>query len=184
MALAIAVGVFAVGVVLNAREILVREYRRDRASALVASAVVYTAPFEEDFAESVSRLPLVAAAEGRTLVHGRVYRDGAAAGRGADRGPGLRRHGGGLDLPLTGTYPPARGEVVLERLSSPAWARSSARKSVLSQQRRNQDAEGRRQRPRPRPVRPAAIRHVRWLRDHGNAAGLGYGRPSPSFASA
>ena len=74
VALAIAVGVYAVGVVLNAREILVREYHRDQGTALMASAIVHTAPFKEDLAESIARLPSVAAAEGRGVVTGRVYR--------------------------------------------------------------------------------------------------------------
>ena len=118
VALAIAVGVFAVGVVLNAREILVREYGRDRASALVASAVVYTAPFQEDFAESIARLPLVAAAEGRTLVHGRVYRDtGLPQDVVLIAVPDFHDMRVDAITPLTGTYPPGRGEVVLERLS-------------------------------------------------------------------
>src|SRR5512146_249737 len=76
VALAIAVGVYAIGVVLDAREILVREYRGDQATAAVASAIIHTAPFEQDFADGVARLPLVAAADGRSTATGRVARPG------------------------------------------------------------------------------------------------------------
>src|SRR5512137_284691 len=76
VALAIAVGVYAVGVVLNTREILVREYRRDQGAGLIASAILYTQPFEKDLAAGVARLPMVAGAEGRTVVQGRVIRAG------------------------------------------------------------------------------------------------------------
>lgn len=118
VALAIAVGVFAVGVVLNTREILVREYRRDQTSAQVASAIVYTAPFQEDLADSIARLPMVAAAEGRTLVQGRVYR-----GTGVPQDlvlivvPDFANMRVDAITPLAGAYPPGRGEVVLEQRS-------------------------------------------------------------------
>jgi putative ABC transport system permease protein len=118
VALAIAVGVFAVGVVLNTREILVREYRRDQASALVSSAIVYIAPFQEDLADSIARLPMVAAAEGRTLIQGRVYR-----GTSLPQDlvliavPDFANMRVDAITPLAGAYPPGRGEVVLERRS-------------------------------------------------------------------
>ena len=54
VALAIAVGVYAVGVVLNTRELVVREYRSDQDGARMASAVLYTYPFEEDLAERIA----------------------------------------------------------------------------------------------------------------------------------
>lgn len=119
VALAIAVGVYAVGVVLNAREILVREYRRDQGTGQIASAVVYTQPFDAALADGVARLPLVAAAEGRSVVQGRVL--GAKPGATQD-----------IELiavadftairvdaitPLTGAYPPARREILLEGAS-------------------------------------------------------------------
>ena len=73
VALAIAVGVYAVGVVLNTREILVREYHSDQAGARVPSAILYTQPFDDDLAANLADLPLVAAAEGRSLIRTRVY---------------------------------------------------------------------------------------------------------------
>ena len=118
VALAIAVGVYAVGVVLNAREILVREYRSDQAGARVASAIVYTQPFDNDLAENLDKLSIVAAAEGRTLTRTRVYPDAqnpqdlvlVAIPRFSDMQ---------VDAitPLQGAWPPNRREIVLERLS-------------------------------------------------------------------
>ena len=118
VALAIAVGVYAVGVVLDMRAILVREYRGDQVTAEVASAVVYTAPFSQDLADSIARLPLVAAAEGRAQVSGRVNR-----GTGLPQDvtliavPDFANMQVDAITPLAGAYPPRRGEVILERLS-------------------------------------------------------------------
>ena len=57
VALAIAVGVYAVGVVLNTREILVREYHSDQAGARVPSAILHTQPFDDDLAANLAKLP-------------------------------------------------------------------------------------------------------------------------------
>src|SRR5512137_341301 len=73
VALAIAVGVYAVGVVLNTREILVREYHSDQAGARVPSAILHTQPFDDDLAANLATLPPIAAAEGRTQIRTRVY---------------------------------------------------------------------------------------------------------------
>ena len=54
VALAIAVGVYAVGVVLNTREILIREYESDQAGARVPSAILYTQPFDDDLAANLA----------------------------------------------------------------------------------------------------------------------------------
>ena len=73
VALAIAVGVYAIGVVLNTRELVVREYRSDQEGALMAAAVIHTAPFDDALAERVAEIPGVEAAEGRSEVRARVY---------------------------------------------------------------------------------------------------------------
>jgi putative ABC transport system permease protein len=118
VALAIAVGVYAVGVVLNAREILVREYRQDQVGALMASAVVHTAPFDKDLAASIARLPLVAAAEGRTTVSGRVLRpDGTPQEIEIVAVPDFDKLTVDAFVPLRGTYPPGRREAVVEGAS-------------------------------------------------------------------
>jgi len=118
VALAIAVGVYAVGVVLDAREMLVREYNGDKAEALIASAILRVPPFDEELARSVSRLPGIAAAEGRSLTRARVY-----VGPGEPRDLVLVAIPDFADMqvdavtPLAGQWPPAKGEIVLERLS-------------------------------------------------------------------
>jgi putative ABC transport system permease protein len=118
VALAIAVGVYAVGVLVNVREIIVREYHRDQAAAQMASAIVYTAPFGEDLADSLAKLPLVTAAEGRATVSGRVYR---SVGTPQDLTlivvPDFSRMHVDSIVPMQGQYPPGDREVVLERLS-------------------------------------------------------------------
>lgn len=118
MALAIAVGVYAVGVVLNAREILVREYRADQDAALLASAVVRTTPFDDDLARSVARLPLVAAAEGRTTVTGRVIGpDGSSQDIALTAIPDFGSITVDAILPTAGRFEPGRREMVVEGAS-------------------------------------------------------------------
>lgn len=118
VALAIAVGVYAVGVVLNAREILVREYRRDQVQALVASASIYTAPFEADLAGQVAKLPDIVAAEGRRVVQGRVY---LAAGESQEivlvAVPDFADMQVDRVQPVAGAAEPGRRQVLLENLS-------------------------------------------------------------------
>ena len=118
VALAIAVGVYAVGVVLNTREILVREYRQDQVGALMASAVIHTAPFEKDLADNIATLPLVAAAEGRTTVSGRVIRpDGTPQEIELVAIPDFEKLTVDAFAPLRGTFPPGRREAVVEGAS-------------------------------------------------------------------
>ena len=106
------------GVVLNTREILVREYRHDQVGALMASAVIHTAPFQKDLADRVARLPLVAAAEGRTTVSGRVLRpDGTPQEIEIVAVPDFEKLTVDAFTPLTGLYPPGRREVVIEGAS-------------------------------------------------------------------
>lgn len=118
VALAIAVGVYAVGVVLNTREILVREYHSDQTGARVPSAILYTQPFSADLGPNLARLPGVAAAEGRSLVRTRVYPAGKLP---KDlvlvAVPDFNAMQVNAVTPLQGAWPPGRREVVLERLS-------------------------------------------------------------------
>ena len=69
---AIAVGVFAVGFVASAQQILLRELNRDYLSTNPAAAVLYTAPFDDVLVDSVASIPQVAAAEGRRSTRVRV----------------------------------------------------------------------------------------------------------------
>ncbi len=117
VAVAIAVGVYAIGVVLNVGELVVREYRRDQDGAQMASVILQTAPFDDDLAQRVSEIPGVAAAEGRRVVRARLYnkandpRDLVLA---AIPEPTMEVDG---ITPLTGPWPPGKREVILERLS-------------------------------------------------------------------
>jgi putative ABC transport system permease protein len=71
VALAIAVGVYSVGVIVDVQQMLLREYGNDQAGALISTATLYTTPFDDDLAARISQIPGVAAAEGRHSV--RVY---------------------------------------------------------------------------------------------------------------
>ena len=122
VALAIAVGVYAVGVVLNTRELVIREYRSDQDGALMASAILYTYPFEDDLTDRIAEMPGVAAAEGRRVIDTRVY-EGSGAGRHlvADlvltAAPGFDDMQVDAITPLEGKWPPDKREVILERLA-------------------------------------------------------------------
>ncbi len=116
VALAIAVGVYAVGVVLNTGELVVREYRSDQDGARLASAILQTPPFDDALAERVAQMPGVAAAEGRRVVHTRVYREGKPLDLVLVAIPG-RELGVDAITPLEGKWPPEKREVVLERLA-------------------------------------------------------------------
>lgn len=118
VALAIAVGVYAVGVVLNTREILVREYARDQGAALMASAVVRTEPFETDLPASLAKLPLVAAAEARSVVTGRVLLPGSAPQEVEIIAiPDFEKLTVDAIQPVSGAYPPGRREALVEGAS-------------------------------------------------------------------
>ena len=68
VALALAVGVYAIGVILDARELLAREYLLDREGTLMSTVVIRTYPFDEDLAERITEMEGVAAAEGRSII--------------------------------------------------------------------------------------------------------------------
>ncbi len=55
VALAVAVGVYAVGTVLAAQTLLLREFHSDRDSTLMARAILYTYPFDDEFARTRGR---------------------------------------------------------------------------------------------------------------------------------
>jgi putative ABC transport system permease protein len=118
VALAIAVGVYAVGVVLNTREILVREYHGDQAGALVPSAILHTQPFDDELAARLGKLSEVAAAEGRSMIRTRVYPEGQLP---QDlvliAVPDFSDMQVNAITPMEGAWPPDRREVALERLS-------------------------------------------------------------------
>ncbi len=118
VALAIAVGVYAVGVVLNVREIITREYHSDQEGALMASVVLYTYPFDDDLAARMAEVPGVAAAEGRSVVRSRIY-----DAKGEERDliliavPDFDNMQVDTLTPVAGKWPPGKREVILERLA-------------------------------------------------------------------
>lgn len=116
--LAIAVGVFAVGLIASGQSILLRELGNSYTALNAASATLYTEPFDDEMAESIAEMPAVATAEGRRVLSVRVQ-----------VGPNQWR-----DLVLTaipdydniqvdrimpdgGQWPPQKEELLLEHLS-------------------------------------------------------------------
>ena len=116
--LAIAVGVFAVGLVISAQSILLRELQRDYAVARTAAAILHTEPFDDEMAASITRLPEVAAAEGR-----RRLRLRASVGNNEWRElvltviPDYTNIRLDRIIPTSGQWPPGRQEMLVEQLS-------------------------------------------------------------------
>lgn len=73
VALAVAVGVYAVGSVLAVQALMLREFHADRNDAAIASAIIIAyPPFDAKLAERIAEMPGVAAAEGRQSLNARV----------------------------------------------------------------------------------------------------------------
>ncbi len=118
VALAIAVGVYAVGGVINTREILIREFDRGQERARPAHAIVRTLPFEAGFAERIAAIPGVAAAEGRHMAQARTVQPGE---QGDDvvvvSVPNFHQMDVDAVTPMQGAFPPGDRQIVLERLA-------------------------------------------------------------------
>ena len=118
VALAVAVGVYAVGTVVSARTLLTREFDNDQADAQVASAIIRTYPFDDEFVKRVAEEPGVVAAEGRNIIPARIF-----------TGPNewedmllvslSEFEDSRVDkvLPVAGNWPPKKNEVIVERLA-------------------------------------------------------------------
>ncbi|MBN2821568.1 MAG: FtsX-like permease family protein [Coriobacteriia bacterium] len=65
VAVSIAIGIFAVGVVMGGREILVREFDADYAQAVAAGATYYTGPFDDEVVRRAGDRAEVSRAQGR-----------------------------------------------------------------------------------------------------------------------
>lgn len=115
---AIAVGVFAVGLVATAQHILLRELRRDYAASRPASGTLYTSPLDDDIIRAVAAMPEVAVAEGR-----RSLRVRAVVGENEWREVVLTAvpdfSAAQLDIvnPIAGQESPRRGQLLVERFS-------------------------------------------------------------------
>jgi putative ABC transport system permease protein len=117
VALAIAVGVYAVGVVLNTRVMVVREYGSDQEGARLASAILYTQPFQDDLAERIAEVPGVLAAEGRKVVTTRItHADGSRGDMILVALPSFEEAQVDALTHVQGAWPPGKREVLLERL--------------------------------------------------------------------
>ncbi|KAA3658970.1 MAG: ABC transporter permease, partial [Chloroflexi bacterium] len=118
--LAITVGVFAVGFVAGAQTILLRELDRGYVASNVASATIHTQPFDEQFVNSVMRMPEVAAAEGRRTVTAKVL-----LASGEERRlvltavPDFTNMQLDKLFPIAGQWPPIEDGILIEQLSLP-----------------------------------------------------------------
>ncbi len=121
--LSIAVGVFAVGTVVNTRTILLRELATGMTEVKPASALLTTnLPFDDDLVETVRRMSEVAEAEGRYRVSLRMRIKSGEAGESTQWVP---LEVVALDdfndirinrlVPESGAWPPPRHTLLLER---------------------------------------------------------------------
>ncbi len=118
VAMAIAVGVYAVGVIIDVQELLLREHGSDQAEALMATATVGTTPFGDDLAERVAQMENVAAAEGRHTAAVYAYdQRGARKDLQITAVPDFLIMNVDRLTPLAGAWPPRTNEIILERLA-------------------------------------------------------------------
>jgi putative ABC transport system permease protein len=115
---AIAVGVFAVGLIAVAQHILLGEVTRDYLSSNPASATIYTMPLDDEFIKSVENMPEVAQAEGRSTLRVRVdiggnqWRDLVLTAV-----PDYTNITLDKIIPVAGAVEPAKGELLVEDYS-------------------------------------------------------------------
>lgn len=115
---AIAVGVFAMGLVAGGQSILLRELQRGYQASAAASAILYTQPFDDALVARVAQIPGVAVAEGRRRISVKVW-------IGPEESQDLLLTAVPdfttmqLDkvIPLSGAAAPGRQEAVVEQLS-------------------------------------------------------------------
>lgn len=115
VALAVAVGVYAVGGVLATQTVMLREFHADRDSAAIAHAIIRTDPFDQEMAARMREIPGVAAAEGRRTLAARVItsptttRDIRLEALNDFHDQQLERY-----IWIEGTWPTQKDEVMLE----------------------------------------------------------------------
>lgn len=117
VALAVAVGVYAVGTILAAQTLMLREFNFGRANAQVASAIITTYPFDAELAARIAELPGVAAAEGRASVSARAL-VAPDTWRSLEISVVEDFEQMQVDkyLPIAGAWPSQKGEIMLEGL--------------------------------------------------------------------
>ena len=121
--LSIAVGIFAVGVVMGGRGVLLREFDESYAASVAPGATFYTSPFDAHVVDAIGRRPHVLAVDARVDLDVR-YAYGARADSESSAGwesLSLTALRDPLDVrvqrltPEQGRWPPAEGQVVFER---------------------------------------------------------------------
>lgn len=113
----IAIGIFAVGVMLGGREILLREFDADHTSSVPANVTYKAQDFGDDLVTRAGQQPGVSAAQARRSVTLRYTRAGSAE----DHSVSLEAFADFTDIrvakviPLDGApWPPSRGDIILE----------------------------------------------------------------------
>jgi putative ABC transport system permease protein len=116
--LSIAIGVFAVGTMLTAQTALQEGVDQSFDDANAASAVLMTEPFGEELVAATQNLPEIDDAQGRAVLQVRLQIDGDAA-RNLDITALATFDDIRVDrfMPEAGAWPPATGELLLERTS-------------------------------------------------------------------
>ncbi len=116
--LSIAVGVFALGTVEGSRTIVMRDMRATYGRIHPQSAIVVTQPFDDELLESVRRMKQVGEADGRSYVSVRVE---VAPGEWKTLQLAAMRDFKDIRVnkvfPVSGDWPPARKEMLIERRS-------------------------------------------------------------------
>ena len=117
--LSIAVGVTAVGTIAGANALLERNLRDGYADTKPSSASLYTViPFDQGLVDTVRRMPGVAQASGRRSATVRMVKpDGETIELALTALPDFANQAMDLVSPVSGTWPPKRGEVVFEQSS-------------------------------------------------------------------
>jgi len=116
--LALAVGIYSIGVILNARELLAREYSFDRVTTNQSTVVITTLPFDADLANRVAEIPGVIAAEGRSTVRSHVTLDnGERKELRIQAVSDFENMQVDRFTKLSGNFPPNKNEILLERLA-------------------------------------------------------------------
>ena len=117
VALAVAVGVYAVGTILAAQTLMVREFGLGRTNARVAAAILTTYPFDAELAARIAELPGVAAAEGRATASARVLvAPDTWRSLEITAVDDFERMQVDKYLPVAGAWPTRKGEIMLEGL--------------------------------------------------------------------
>lgn len=115
--LSVAIGIFAVGVVLGTRQILLREFAADFRASVPADATFRALGFDDELVADVSSQPGIAEVQPRRSVTARYEWSGSDVARlvSLESFPDFDEISVGKVIPLGGApWPPAEGEIVLE----------------------------------------------------------------------